>query len=124
MKLKNIANQYIYEIIEKVNLKPFFWQKISSKYDFKKEYYNYIFDTQKLFIEPIALKRIKCDQFISATANGFFSTIKINLNKKKRNYYLDDLLNLLDLIKKKDIDVNFKIPIPILLEKQLKEIFK
>ena len=122
-ELKNIAKQYIDRIIEKVDLKPFFWEKISLKYDFKKDYYNYIFDTQKAVYRTIALKRIKCDHFISATANGLFSTIKIESSKKQRNYYLDDLLSLLDSIKKKEVEIDFKISIPFLLEKKLKEIF-
>ena len=30
-QLKNIAGQFIDEIIEQADLKPFFWQRISSK---------------------------------------------------------------------------------------------
>lgn len=122
-ELKNIAQKYIYQIIEKVNLKPFFWQNISSEYNFDKEHYDYIFDTQKAVYRSLALKRIKCNHFISATANGIFSTIKNDTKKINRNYYLDDLLNLLDLIKFKERETNFKVSIPIFLEKQLSKLF-
>ena len=122
-QLKNISSQYIYQIIEKANLKPFFWQKISTEYDFNNTYFEYIFDTQKSIYRTIALKRIDCKHFISASANGFFSTKKINIHKKNRNYYLDDLLNLLNLNKFKKRDLNFKIPIPIFLEEKLNNIF-
>ena len=80
--LKNIAAQYIDKIIEKADLNPFFWNNISSNYDFSKERYDYILDTQKAVYRTLALKRIKSNHFISSAANGFFSTIKIN---KKKN---------------------------------------
>ena len=122
-KLKNISNQYIDQIIEKVDLKPFFWQNISHKYDFKKKYYDYIFDTQKAVYRTIALKRIKCGQFISFTANGFFSSLQIDSKKIKKQYYLDDLLSLLNMIRYVKNDSEFKIPIPALLDEELKKIF-
>ena len=108
-QLKNIAKHYIDEIIEQADLKPFFWQKISKKYNFEKCKYHYIFDTQKAFYRTLALKRIKCDKFISATANGFFSSVDFKKKDKKvRNYYLDDLFSLLDLIKKDVMIDNFR----------------
>ena len=39
--------------------------------------FEYIFDTQKVVLRTLALKRIKCSVFISATAAGFFSDKKI-----------------------------------------------
>ena len=121
-KLKNIAGQYIDEIIEQAEIKPFFWQKISNKYNFNKINVEYILDTQKAVIRTIALKRIKCNQFISGTASGIFSTKKIVL--KPRQYLLYDLLDLLNFIKKGDFDNNFKFPIPNDLYKNLENIFK
>ena len=59
-QLKNIASQYVDEIIEQVDLKPYFWKPISMNYDFKDRYFDYIFDTQKAVYRTIALKRIKC----------------------------------------------------------------
>lgn len=126
-QLKNIAGQFIDEIIEQADLNPFFWQRISNKYNFSKKKFEYIFDTQKAVLRTIALKRIKCSYFISSAASGFFSTKKI---KKKsihisRQYYLEDLFNLLDIIKE-DVDVvdrNFRITIPTDLKFQLIKIF-
>ena len=89
-QLKNIADQFIDEIIEQVDLNPFFWQKISNKYNFSNKKFEYIFDTQKVVLRTIALKRIKCSYFISSAASGFFSTNKINkkTNRVVRQYYL------------------------------------
>ena len=59
--------------------------------------------------------------FISSAASGLFSTKKI---KKKsahisRQYYLEDLFDLLDIIKEDVVDRNFRIPIPADLKLQL-----
>ena len=124
-QLKNIANKYIYKIIEKAELNPFFWQNISNHYDFNNQKFDYIFDTQKAVLRTLALKRIKCSIFISSTASYLFSNKKITRikNKKKRKYYLDDLFDLLNLIKEDKVDSNFRIPIPSNLEKSLNKIF-
>ena len=124
-QLKNVAGQFIDEIIEQADLKPFFWQRISNKYDFSNKKFEYIFDKQKAVLRTIALKRIKCFYFISSAASGFFSTNKI---KKKpthisRQYYLEDLFDLLDIIKEDVVDRNFKITIPVNLKFQLIKIF-
>ena len=122
-ELKNLASQYIDHIIEKVDLNPFFWKKISPTYNFENEYYEYIFDTQKAVYRTLALKRIKCDQFISSTANFLFSSKKFESKQKVNKYYLDGLLNLLDLIKCDRVNSNFKIGSQITQEKKLKKIF-
>ena len=123
-QLKNIASKYIDQIIEKANLNPFFWQKISNIYNLKDLSFDYIFDTQKAVLRTLALKRIKCSVFISASAAGFFSDKKIQIKSKKiRKYYLEDLFDLLNLIKEDKVDRNFKIPIPPELENSLIKIF-
>lgn len=122
-KLKSIADEYINLIIEKVELNPFFWKKISNKYNFEKSNFEYIFDTQKSVYRTLGLKRIRCNYFISGCANGFFSTIKIRKSNKNRQYYLDDLFDLLNLIKNDMVDKSFKINIPYLLDSELKKIF-
>jgi len=123
-QLKNIAEQYIDKIFEKAELNPFFWQKISNNYNLKSESFDYIFDTQKTVIRTIALKRIKCKTFISASASYFFSDRKFKTNNTSiRKYYLEDLFKLLDLIKEDKVDYYFKIPIPNKLEKSLSKIF-
>lgn len=125
-QLKNIASKFIDEIIEQADLKPFFWQKISNKYDFTHKKFEYIFDTQKNVLRTIALKRISCSLFISASASGILSSKKINkqIHKIKRQYYLDDLFDLLNLIKEGNVDKNFKIALPKSLEKKLDSIFQ
>ena len=122
-ELKNIAGEYIDEIIEKVNLNPFFWRKISPSYNFKKHKYDYILDTQKAIYRTIGLKRIQSNIFISASANGFFSTIKIK-KKNIRNYYLYDLYDLLNLIKYEEFESDFKINLPSGLNNILEKFFK
>ena len=123
-QLKNIADKYIDQIIEKANLNPFFWQKISNIYNLNNLSFDYIFDTQKAVLRTLALKRIKCSVFISASAAGFFSDKKIQIKSKKiRKYYLEDLFDLLNLIKEDNIDRNFTIPIPHELENSLIKIF-
>ena len=62
-RLKNIAFQYIDEIFEQVNLQPFFWKKISNKYEFENMKFDYILDTQRVVLRTIALKRIKNNIF-------------------------------------------------------------
>lgn len=124
-QLKNIASQFIDEIIEQADLKPFFWQKISNNYNFSNKKFEYIFDTQKAVLRTIALKRIKCSYFISSAASGFFSTNKINIKSSSvtRQYYLEDLFDLLNVIKEDDVDRAFKITIPPDLIYQLSKIF-
>ena len=124
-ELKNIAYEYIDEIWEQADLKPFFWQKISYKYDLNKLNFEYILDTQKSFLRTLALKRIKCRNFISASASGFFSSKKIikKNNNLKRKYYLYDLYDLLDLIKKEKIENKFIFKIPYELSQKLNNLF-
>jgi len=124
-QLHSIASQYIDEIIEQADLNPFFWQEISNSYNFKNKKYEYIFDTQKAIFRTVALKRIKCNYFISAAGNGIFSSIRINSQSKKiRQYYLENLFSLLNLIKPDNIDETFKINLPEELEKKLSLLFK
>jgi len=114
--LKFIASNYIDEILDQANLSPFFWNKISKKYNLENDFFDYILDTQKSVIRTIALKRIKHKNFISGSANGFFSSKKIKSNKK-RKYYLNYILDLLDLIVTNKKRSDFKIPISENLEK-------
>ena len=113
--LKFIASNYIDEILDQANLSPFFWNKISKKYNLESDFFDYILDTQKSVIRTIALKRIKHKNFISGSANGFFSSKKFKSNKK-RKYYLNYILDLLDLIVFKKNRSDFKIPISENLE--------
>tara|TARA_Y100000590_G_C15689471_1_gene1002892 strand:+ start:711 stop:1706 length:996 start_codon:yes stop_codon:yes gene_type:complete len=124
-QLKNIASNYIDEIIEKAELNPFFWQKISNNYDLEKLNFDIILDTQRTLLRTISLKRISSNLFISGSGNGFFSNKKIKKksNDEIRSYYLDDLFDLLNLIKFDSIDKNFKIPIPRELENILMNLY-
>tara|TARA_B100000029_G_scaffold10056_1_gene10956 strand:+ start:232 stop:1212 length:981 start_codon:yes stop_codon:yes gene_type:complete len=123
-QLKNIAKNYIDEIIEKADLNIFFWKNISNSYNLEDLKFDYIFDTQKAVLRTIALKRIKCLKFISSSASGILSDIKIKkANNEQRKYYLEDLYDLLNLIKTDDIQKDFEIPIPQELENRLYNIF-
>ena len=113
--LKFISCNYIDVILDQADLSPFFWNKISKRYNLENEFFDYILDTQKSVIRTIALKRIKHKNFISGSANGFFSTNKIK-NTMKRKYYLNYILDLLDLIVIKNIRDDFKFPISEKLE--------
>ena len=123
--LKDIASMYIDFFFEKVHLNSIFSSKISKNINLESQYFDIIFDTQKSFLRTLSLKRIKHKIFISATANGFFSDIKLSKDIKiQRKYYLENLYDLLDLIVKKPIDKNFKFPINKSIEEKLKKIFK
>ena len=121
--LKFIASNYIHEILDQADLSPLFWNKISKRYKLENEFFDYILDTQKSVIRTIALKRIKHKNFISGSANGFFSTKKIK-NNNKRKYYLNYILDLLDLIVFKNNRSDFKIPISKNLEEALSDILQ
>ena len=123
-QLKTLASFYIDDVIEKANLNPFFWNKISKKYNLNNVSYEYIFDTQKAIYRTIALKRIKCKNFLSSAANGLFSSFRLNLKKNDtRTYYLNDLFDLLNMLKMDTIDDSFRITIPENLQNRLKEVF-
>ncbi len=108
--LKFVSSNYIDEILDQADLNPFFWSKISRKYQLENEFFDYILDTQKSVMRTIALNRIKHKYFISGSANGFFSTKKIK-NKSINQYYLNYILDLLDLIAIKNTNNDFQIPI-------------
>ena len=122
-KLKLFSDNYLYKVIEHANLSPFFWTKITDNDFLLNTKFQYIFDTQKAVLRSFALKRLKHSFFISNAANGFFSNhkyIKQNLHKK---YYLYDLIDLLDHVKKIGIDTNFKISIPLKIDALLIKVF-
>ena len=97
---------------------------ITCIHNFQNKKYEYIFDTQKAIFRTVALKRITCDHFISAAGNGFFSSIRINTKSKNiREYYLESLFSLLNVIKPGKVDETFKINIPYQLEEKLALIF-
>jgi len=122
--LRNISSNYIHKIYEKVNLNYFFSNKISNKYQLEKEFFDIILDTQKSVFRTLTLKRIKHKTFISGSASGIFSDIRINKNiRNEKKYYLEYLYDLLDLILKKEVDKNFKFPISKNIEVNLKKIF-
>jgi len=122
--LKNISCNYIHKIYEKVNLNYFFSNKISNKYQLEKEFFDIILDTQKSVFRTLTLKRIKHKTFISGSASGIFSDIRLNKNiRNEKKYYLENLYDLLDLILKKEVDSNFKFPINKNVEICLKKIF-
>ena len=123
-QLKTLARFYIDDVIEKANINPFFWNKISETYNFNNVFYDYIFDTQKAIYRTVALKRIKCKNFLSSAGNGLFSSFQLNFKKNDtRKYYLNDLFDLLNTLKMDTIDDSFRIEIPENLQNRLKEVF-
>ena len=123
-KLKLFSDKYIDLIIENANLKPFFWQKITTNRYLLNSKFHYIFDTQKAVMRTIALKRLNYSFFISNSAKGFFSNSNLIKKNNKKKYYLDELIDLLDIIIKANVDNNFKIPIIKEIEIFLFKIFK
>jgi len=123
-RLRNFASQYIEKIFEKAEISPFFWKKISKKYFFENMKFNYILDTQKAVMRTIALRRIKSEIFISASAAGLFSSKKIQRKNKNRNYYLEDLIALIDLIQPGKYINDFKFPLPKQLFIRLDNLFE
>ena len=122
--LKETASFFIDKYFENASLNYFFLKKISNKFELEKEYFDIIFDTQKSVFRTLTLKRIKHKTFISGTASGLFSDIKIsNEIKKQRKYYLENLYDLLDLIVKMKVDKDFNFPINSSIEESLKKIF-
>ena len=87
--LNNIASKYIDVFYEQANISPYFFFKISKKFNFDNEFFDYILDTQKSVLRTIAIKRINHSSFISGTAGGFFSSKKIKHIKKNKKYYLN-----------------------------------
>lgn len=123
-KLEFISKKYIYKVIDKANLNPFFWKKKSNSEFLNNSKFEYIFDTQKAVPRSIALKRLEYKYFISSSAKGILSSSKKNFKSNKNNYYLDELINLLNSVKEKNIDKQFRIPISFNIEKELTNIFK
>ena len=90
----------------------------------EKEFFDIILDTQKSVFRTLTLKRIKHKTFISGSASGIFSDIRLNKNiRNEKKYYLEYLYDLLDLILKKEVDKNFKFPINENIEVNLRKIF-
>ena len=123
-KLKLFSDKYIDLAIENANLNSFFWHRITKDNFLLNTKFHYIFDTQKAVIRTIALKRLNHKYFISNAANGFFSNKKLIKKINKKTYYLDELIELLDNIRKTVVDDNFKISIPNNIEKILYKIFE
>ena len=123
--LKDLSSLYIDHFFEKVQFNSFFSRKISNKFNLEKEYFDIIFDTQKSVFRTLVLKKIKHKTFVSATASGIFSDLKLSKDKKnQKKYYLENLYDLLDLIVKKPLDNTFKFPIDKNIEGVLTQILK
>ena len=119
-RLKKFTRPYIDKVWEKANLSPFFWKKISSKYDLSNINFDIIIDTQKAVLRTIALRRIKCSKFISSSANWLFSSLKPQTKKSKRQFYINNIVEMLDLVsnyKKKQVS-SITVPKQILIELQ------
>ena len=107
-ELKNYANIYIDEIYEKAELSYLPWRPISKKFSLDNISFDIIIDTQKTIARTLALKRIKCEKFISSSANWFFSSKAPKNKKKNKTYYLKNLIEMLDLISDSSIKINYE----------------
>ena len=122
-KLKLFSDDYLHKVIENANLSPFFWKKITNNNFLLNTKFEYILDTQKAVFRTFALKRLNHTFFISNAANAILSKHKYINKKLHKKYYLFDLIDLLDNIKRLDIDRNFKIAIPSKINILLNKIF-
>ena len=123
-RLKKFTEPYIDRIWEQVNLSPFFWKRISSKYDISNINFDIIIDTQKAVLRTIALRRIKCSKFISASANWMFSNYKPKDKKSKRQFYINNIIEMLDLVSSYKKQQASSITIPKEILKELQEVFQ
>ena len=122
-RLKKYTSDYIDKVWEKANLNPFFWKKISPIYDLESENFDIIIDTQKTVIRTMALRRIKNKKFISSSANWFFSDIRPNNISKKRKFYIQSIIEMLDLVSTFKDSKKSHITIPKEIVNELKKIF-
>ena len=122
-RLKKYTSDYIDKVWEKANLNPFFWKKISPMYDLESENFDIIIDTQKTVIRTMALRRIKNKKFISSSANWFFSDIRPNNISKKRKFYIQSIIEMLDLVSTFKDSKKSHITIPKEIVNELKKIF-
>ena len=121
--LNIFINNYLDEIWDNADLNLYPWQKISSNYPLHNKSFDIIIDTQKSVKKTLILKRIKTKVFISSTARWIFSTLKPKSYKKKKQYYLNDLLEILSLCSNKKIINNFTLEVPKLLDDKLGKFF-
>jgi len=121
--LKKMSSKYIYNVMDNAELQILPWKKISQKYDFEKEYYDIIIDTQKTVYKTIALKRIKSKIFISSAASWLFSDLKPKKKLKSKKYYLDSLFDMLGLLTNKKINSNRNYSFSKDLEENIERIF-
>ncbi len=122
-RLKRFISNYIDKIWEKAKLSPFFWKKISNTYDLKHEEFDIIIDTQKAVSRTIALKRLRTKIFISSTANWFFSNQKPKELNKERKFYINDIIEMLDLVSNYETEKEFEIDTPQAITETLNKLF-
>ena len=121
--IKEIADNYIDEIYEKIPLSSFFCRKKNDFYQLD-DVFDIIIDTQKAVIRSLALKRLKSKIFISSSLNWFLSDIKPTNRKTNINdYYLNNLFKMLDLIKPTDKKSKFNIIYPNMLNEEINKLF-
>ena len=111
-ELKNFANIYVDKIFEKAELSYLPWKPISKNFSLDNISFDIIIDTQKTVARTLALKRIKCKKFISSSANWFFSSKVPKNRKKNKKYYLENLIEMLDLISDSSIKINYENVVP------------
>ena len=71
----------------------------------------------------MALRRIKNKKFISSSANWFFSDIRPKNISKKRKFYIQSIIEMLDLVSTFKDSKKSHITIPKEIVSELKKIF-
>ena len=122
-ELNFLITDYIDEIWDNADLNFLPWKKISDKYPIEELDFDLVIDTRRLIKETLVLKRIKTKDFISSSCNWLFSTIRPKKTKKIKQYYLDDLLELITLYSGNKINNNFSIEIPNFINNKINKYF-
>jgi len=122
-RLKKYTDNFIDVIWERSRLNPWFWKKISEVYNLHNEFFDIVIDTQKAVPRTIALRRIKSKIFISSAANWFFSDYKPKQIDKTRNFYVRNIVKMLDLVSEHKGSLSHKIQVPKEIDDQLNHLF-
>lgn len=122
-ELHVFVKDFINEVWDNAELSFLPWKKISKKYNLEIEDYDLVIDTQKSIKKSLILKRIKNKCFLSSSASFLLSSKKPKSIRKKNQYYLNDLIELLSLYKGNEVVNDYTLEIPLEIKCRLNEFF-